>query len=136
MKGYVARAMQVAAMSGVQIADLHERELALGYLIPNWNIQTLFKLPLLKDRWSIPENAEALAAHAGRIENEIDRAGLTKVDAVEQPGIDAPTNLLWTHAFDWTVNHRSGDVTWEYSGAGRRGGSVLGNLRREEPGEE
>lgn len=126
MKNSTARAMQIVCLMGEQIEQLHELEKNRGYLIPNWNIQSLFGLPTIKDRFRIPFDDAAQSNHAMRIESEINKNGFYNV---ELSHIENNMNLDWTHAFDWTIFNNQGKISWDYVG-GRTGG-VLNRIKRE-----
>jgi hypothetical protein len=113
MKDYLSRAMQISTMELDQIEKLHEIENLRGYLIPNCNIQDLFNLPTIKDRYNIPDDDLAQAGHNKRIDAEINRLELRKTD----PAADS---LDYWHKFDFNVHNLKHSMIWDYAGGGRK----------------
>lgn len=128
MKGYVARAMQVACLEHHEVAVLHEIENRRGDFLANWNIQEILNKPPIKVLHNIPHDAEKQVQHAARIEAELKRLSLIKIEGNLQ-------GLEWMHAFDNTVMENKGGIVWEYSGSGPRssgGGGLAGRLRQKD----
>lgn len=123
MKNYVCRAIQVSAMDQDQVNRLHEREKLCGFLLPNWNIQELFHLSRLRDKYNLPVESELITAHNGRIERELKEKGFLKTGNYLEGSLD------WTHAFDKNVVSRAYEIIWDYAGPqNRRGGGLLKRL--------
>ena len=109
IKDYVNRAMMISILDQEQIDKLHEVEKAKGYLIPNWNIQKIFSLPEIKDRYSIPDDSEIQIGHNKRIELELERLTLRATDPYNE-------KMEWWHMFDWNVFHAKDQIMWDYQG--------------------
>lgn len=117
MEFQLARAMQVSCLSDGQLSQLHERETALGRILQNHEAQSFLRISSIKDICGIPDDAEAQAAHAGRIRKAIADLELTK--KAEGEGSVAECNMEKTHAFDWAVIHHRSRIVWDYSGGKR-----------------
>ena len=99
MDFFVARAMQIASLEHWQINDLHGMEERKGRLYQNCEIQSVFGMPTLKDRWSIPEDNNLQAAHAARIRSQLltQRVAMSEariIDDAEKPVIIPPWHSL------------------------------------------
>lgn len=123
IKNWVARSMQISCIEELEILmKLHATEIRLGYILPNWNVQTLLNLPDIKTIHQIPEDDnESQERHQRRIESDIDAQGL-KVKSDDE-------NLEWTHNQDWMIFRNKGKIVWEYSG-GKLGG-ILQRLKKQ-----
>lgn len=122
MKNFVARAMQVSFLTEDQLERLHKVERGTGYLIPNWNLQNIFDLPMIRERYNLPVDNELLAQHNTRIEHELKSKGFLNV------GSYLEDSLEWTHAFDKNVIRRSGEIVWEYAGPKKNRRGLLQQL--------
>jgi len=127
MKNFVARAMQISCMDKIQINELHEIESKRLHCLPNWNIQTLFGLGSLKDLLGIPYDETAQAVHSQRLDNEITKAGYTKIEMSEETMI--LDSYKWTHAFDLVVHRNHMDINFNYSGP-KNIGNITARLSR------
>ena len=116
MKSYVARAIQISCLTQDQLDRLHERERLCKFLIPNWNIQDLFNLGTLKDKYNHPSEYELLLQHGARIEKELKDKGFLKVGSYHEDSMD------WMHAVDKKVVERAFEIMWDYSGPSNRRG--------------
>lgn len=105
--------MQIAGMEQDQIEALQKIERERGYLMPNWNIQQLFHIPTVKEKWGIPDKEDLLFVHHQRIEKEIARLELTKAVDFGSEGFEV---MAWTHSFDWAIFNIGNKIIWEYSG--------------------
>lgn len=137
MDFFVARSMQIAGMEILQINDLHDRERKCGYCLPNWNIQSLFHLPSVRDRWMIPDDAGAQAEHAQRIRTRLLSDRIARGDsyeAVEKGGMKKTIVLApWenvtvgrmesVHLFDAMVYDAvaAGTMSFAYEGGSSSG---------------
>lgn len=115
IKGHVARAMQVSYLTEPQLRALQEREKMRGYAIPNWNIQDLFHIDSIKDKYGIPNDDEAQLKHQTRVEKEMWDHKMFMVEDRES------TELEYIHQLDWNVFHKKDLVNWDYQGRSRRG---------------
>ena len=124
MKNYVARAIQVSVMENDQLESVHRLELNKGYLIPNWNIQYLFQLPTVKEKYFILEDDnEAHFKYGARIEKELKEKGFLGT------GIFYELDIDWIHSFDWNVYNGKNQLLWEYQGShGEKG--ILSRLKK------
>ncbi len=139
MDFYVSRAMQVAGMNAQQLTDLHAREREKGYCFANFNIQSLFGLPTIKDAFLIPE--EGCEQHAQRVRTELltqkiaESMPFEKVNEHKQKIIErmAPWEYLHTaavefvHAYDARVHDAasSGTMNFVYAGGAKKSGNRL-----------
>lgn len=126
MKAFLSRAMQIALLEKKQLEDLHRLETRSRYAIPNWNIQSLFYLPTIKEKCGIPNDDEAQARHSERIEKELFEKNFLRRD--ERHGCDVESY----HEFDWIVFNRRNEIVWDYSGPQARSGMLkaLGKRRK------
>ncbi len=115
IKTYIGRAMMVSMLEEPQLINLQDIEKAKGYLIPNWNIQTMYGLSSIKDRYGIPDDSIEQNSHNKRIMDEIDRLHLKSIDELFPEGLD------WIHAFDWNIMAAKNKIVWDFVGAGKRG---------------
>lgn len=122
MKNYVARAIQISVLDQDKVDRLHEREKSCGFLIANYNIQDLFHLLTLRERYNLPVENELLAQHSQRIEQELKSKGFLKT------GDYLENSLEWTHAFDKNVVSRGFEIIWDYSGPRKNGRGLLQRL--------
>lgn len=126
MKTYLGRAMQVSYLTQEQLEKLQTREKIRGYLIPNWNIQSVFGIPSIKERYGIPDNNENQIQHNNRIDKELQAKGFLKTGEFYEDGLD------WNHAFDWAVFKRAHEIVWDYSGGkSKYGKKILGSIEEE-----
>jgi len=114
IKDYLARAMMVSMLEADQLKKVQLREKVWRHLIANWNIQELFGLPSIRERYGIPDEPEAQISHNQRIEFEIERLNLRNTEPYDE-------RLDWFHMFDWNIFHSKGNIVWSYSGPKGRG---------------
>lgn len=124
MKSYVGRAIQISYMEKEAIQKLQEIENEKKYIIPNWNIQSIFMIPSIKERYKIPEENDAQAIHSTRIEKELLQKEIVKTGFFYESDVD------WMHAFDWSVFKNAHKIVWDYVGQvkNKRGRSILSEL--------
>jgi hypothetical protein len=126
MKGFVARTQLVSYLTREQLEKVQAREKIRGYIIPNWNIQEVFGLPTIKEKYGLPDDNEALARNNTRIEAELKNKGFMSTGEYYEG------NLEWMHAFDWNVFNRSGEIIWESTGGRHGKGNLVGRLAKDE----
>lgn len=135
MDFFIARSMQIAGMEITQINDLHDIERKRGYCLPNWNIQTIFHLPTIKDRWMVPE--DGMVAHAQRLRGDLLSQQIARDDSFmgvnndgqEMKIVLRPWEALTTgrveavHAFDASVFDavQEGRLSFAYAGGASSG---------------
>jgi len=101
MELYGARALQVSMLTHNQLEELQSREKLQGSYLPNWNVQRLFHLGTIKDKYNIPkEDLGAQADYSERIEEMIKSMGLLSGDG---GGFIGSGDLEIIHAFDWRI---------------------------------
>lgn len=125
MKSTTARAIQIAALERDQLDTLHTIEKRCGHILPNWNIQEIFHLPNLKDKWKIPDDEISQKNHNDRIEMEIASKRLFFTPEEPQDKVD-----FW-HSFDWNVTSRRNEIVWECGTVGRRKFQRLADIASE-----
>ena len=110
-KDWIGRAIQVAMLNENQLTELQRRENERGYLIPNWNIQTLFGLKTIKENANLnDDDQEGLFRYLARIQSEIEQMGL------KGSKFDENTFYFdWCHKFDWNVMNSKENIIWEHS---------------------
>lgn len=111
IKDYVARAMQVSMLEQDQLERIHLIENAAHFILPNWNIQSLFDLPEIKDRYDIPEADDQQINHHRRIEKELTDKKLIQTGKFYEDKIEM------THAQDWNVWNAKDQILWDYAGS-------------------
>lgn len=67
MDFYVSRALQIGCLEGWQMEDLHVREDRRSTCLANFEIQDIYGLASIKERFNIPEDNGLQAQHAARI---------------------------------------------------------------------
>lgn len=119
----VARALQISTMEIDQIERLHQLEVRKNYLIPNHNIQSLFRLPTIKESYGLSEDdLNAQSEYNQKIENEIERENLRKGVPIALIGME------WIHAFDLVVFGSKEKINWFHSS--NKKGSLLSRMSR------
>lgn len=157
MDFYVSRAMQISCLEIGQINDLHDIERGRGSCLANWNIQNIFNLPTIKERWCISDDGAAQEGHANRVrtmllsqkvaQNETEKR--VNADGKEETFVARPWEAITTgrldstHAYDARVYDaiQAGQISFTYEGsastgnrlrdrvtAGRRRADVLNEL--------
>lgn len=101
----VKRCIQISALDAYQLGRLHEIEQKTNYLIPNWNIQEIFKLDDLKYSYNV--NTDSCSEYCRIIEKQLREKGIDKM--VE------PSDgwLNYCHALDWAIINNKNEITWE-----------------------
>lgn len=109
-----SRALQISLLSERQIKGLHERENLRHYCIPNWNIQSCFNLPTIKESYGIPaDDNSAQEAYSAKIRKQLEDAKMFLVESDDRIGelsVDA------THSFDWNVWNKKGNFDFSCTG--------------------
>lgn len=107
---WVARAMQMAYLDEKQVERIHVVENRCTHPLANFNIQSILKIPTIKERWGIPTEKEPQALHADRIRMELVSKGFQKS---ESDGRLEALDLDAIHALDWTVLARGSEIIWD-----------------------
>lgn len=119
----VARALQISTMEIDQIEKLHQLENKKNHLIPNHNIQSLFKLPTIKESYGLSEDdLNSQAEYSQKIESEIERENLRNGVSIALSGLE------WIHAFDFVVFNNKNKINWFHSSSKK--GSLLSRMSR------
>jgi hypothetical protein len=137
MDFYLSRAMQIAGMDIGPINDLHDRERERGYCLPNWNVQMLFHLPTIRERWCIPDDEAAQSAHANRVRGQLLSLKIARneqkqvvnnegneITEVLKPWEAVTTgNIDFAHEYDARVYDavQAGTISFAYEGAASSG---------------
>ena len=124
MRFDISRAMQVACLEEDQLERLHKLENRVNYCIPNWNIQTLFNIPSIKDEHEITNDPHLQEKHTMRI-----KKALMALDLIGEYDI-APSlelGLEPIHDMDKNILSNKAKVIWEYSPSA--GGKLSGKLK-------
>lgn len=126
MKTSIARAMQISCLEKDQIERLHSTEKRLGYILQNWNIQRIFGIGTIKDKYNLPSDNELLSAHNDRVEAELKSKFVLE-------DLDFRASVEWFHGFDWHIQNRLGEIIFDYSGPvlSRRRGSAVNRIQDE-----
>lgn len=120
MNYYTARAAQILCLEESEVTRLHAVEKNAGYLLANWNIQTLFGKPEIKTMLGMSEDPEKQASLISQLENQIKAKGLVRAEDESIFSID------WYHHYDWAVFHLKNFLTGSLgSGKGSNLGSKL-----------
>ncbi len=134
MDFFVSRAMQVGYMDDSQLRALHAKERDRGTCFANFEIQRMFGLSTVKDRWLIPDDNGAQEIHAQRVKMELLTSKVARNEVVtlykdnhEKKDFNLPPwenltigNLESVHAFDARVLDAVNDmkISLVFSGAG------------------
>lgn len=126
MKEYVARAMQVSYLEKEQLEKVQAREDIRHYIIPNLNIQEVFGIPTIREKYNLPIEDELLSRHYLRIESELKKKGFLKT-----PNNEALDYVEWIHVIDWNVFYRGSEIIWDFThGPGKSSKGILARLKK------
>lgn len=115
MDWHISRALQMSCLEEHQLENLHQVEKARGYCVPNWNVQSMFKLPALKEVYFVPDDPSTLARYTKQIEDLLRTKNLL---THEGKGFIGPVNLEATHSFDWGIVRNKSKLIFDYAGRG------------------
>lgn len=134
MKRWLARAMQVSCLEETQLKKLQELEKKRNYLIANWNIQTLFSLPSLKEKLHFPGNEETNIAYCHSLEQEIIQKGWLERETWQADFSD----IERMHSFDWLIFHNKSQLFFEFTERRTKKSGLMARLKQlsEEPEKE
>lgn len=122
---WVARAMQMAYLDEEQVNRIHAVEKRCTHPLANFNIQSILKVPTMRERWNIPPEKELQAPHADRIRRQMIEKGFARI---ESDGRLEALDLDAIHALDWTVQQRGSEIIWDCIPSG--GDSVAPSKQR------
>lgn len=110
MEYLLSRSMDVCRLNYEDMIKLHVREKNAGRCFFPQEIQGIFKLPLIKQHYEIPDHEAAQSAHNQRLRNEFLAAGLNL-----NMGYSEPESI---HDFDNKVRgfHDEMKIDFKYRG--------------------